>query len=58
MTSYNEVATGLNYKVNANFTVRPEVKFNWTGAQDAYSNATGGADFNQTLFGMDAIYTF
>src|SRR4051794_34455667 len=58
MTSFNEVATGLNYKVNANFVVRPEVKFNWTGADQAYSNATGGADFNQTLFGMDAIYTF
>jgi long-subunit fatty acid transport protein len=58
MTSYYEVATGLNYKVNANFVVRPEVKFNWTPSDQAYSNATGGADFNQTLFGMDAIYTF
>jgi Putative beta-barrel porin-2, OmpL-like. bbp2 len=57
-TSFYEVATGLNYKVNANFTVRPEVKFNWTPSDTAYSNATGGADFNQTLFGMDAIYTF
>jgi Putative beta-barrel porin-2, OmpL-like. bbp2 len=56
-TSFNEVATGLNYKVNANFTVRPEVKFNWTPSDEAYENATGG-DFNQTLFGMDAIYTF
>jgi hypothetical protein len=57
-TSFYEVATGLNYKVNANFVVRPEVKFNWTPSDEAYSNATGGADFNQTLFGMDAIYTF
>jgi hypothetical protein len=55
--SYYEVATGLNYKVNANFTVRPEVKWNWTPSDQAYTNATGG-DFNQTLFGMDAIYTF
>jgi hypothetical protein len=57
MASFYEVATGLNYKVNANFTVRPEVKWNWTGSQDAWNNATGGK-FNDTLFGMDAIYTF
>jgi len=55
--SFNEVATGLNYKVNANLVVRPEVKFNWTPSDQAYTNTTGG-DFNDTLFGMDAIYTF
>ncbi len=55
--SFYSVATGLNYKVNANFVVRPEVKFNWTGSDEAFEDATGG-DFNDTLFGIDAIYTF
>jgi hypothetical protein len=55
--SYFEVTTGLNYKANANLVLRPEVKFNWTPGEDAYEDATGG-DFNDVLFGMDAIYTF
>ncbi len=57
MASFYEIATGLNYKVNANLIVRPEVKWNWTGSQEAFNNATG-SNFNDTLFGMDAIYTF
>ena len=57
MASFQEVATGLNYKVNANLVVRPEVKWNWTGSDDNFRNATG-VGFNDTLFGMDAIYTF
>ncbi|MCC7476663.1 MAG: porin [Pirellulales bacterium] len=56
-TSFYEVATGLNYKASANLLIRPEVKFNWTPSEDAYTAATGG-DFNDTLFGVDAIYTF
>lgn len=56
-SSFNAVTTGLNYKASANLLVRPEVKWNWTPSDQAYNNATGG-DFNQTLFGVDAIYTF
>lgn len=56
-SSFYEVATGLNYKASANLTVRPEVKWNWTPSDQAFNTATGG-DFNDTLFGMDAIYTF
>lgn len=55
--SYYEVTTGLNYKASANLIVRPEVKFNWCPAQDNFEAQTGG-DFNETLFGIDAIYTF
>ena len=55
--SYYEVTTGLNYKASANLIIRPEVKFNWTPSDQAYTTATGG-DFNDTLFGVDAIYTF
>lgn len=56
-TSFYEVTTGLNYKASANLLIRPEVKFNWCPAEDAYETATG-AEFNDTLFGVDAIYTF
>lgn len=56
-SSFNAVTTGLNYKASANLLVRPEVKWNWTPSDQAFENATGG-DFNGTLFGVDAIYTF
>lgn len=56
-SSFNAVTTGLNYKATANLLVRPEVKWNWTPSDQAFENATGG-DFNDTLFGVDAIYTF
>ena len=56
-SSFYEVTTGLNYKASANLIVRPEVKFNWTPSDNAFNTATGG-DFNDVLFGMDAIYTF
>ena len=54
--SFYEVTTGLNYKASANLIVRPEVKFNWCPAEDTFEAANG--DFNETLFGIDAIYTF
>jgi hypothetical protein len=56
-TSYYEVATGINYKASANLIIRPEVKWNWTPAEGAVIQQTGH-DFNNTIFGMDAIYTF
>jgi hypothetical protein len=34
--------------------VRPEVRYNWTNE----SAANGTDDFNQTVFGVDAILTF
>ncbi len=55
--SFYAITTGLNYKASANLIIRPEVKFNFTPSDEAYETATGG-DFNDTLFGVDAIYTF
>lgn len=57
MTSFYEVTTGLNYKASANLLVRPEVKFNWCPGEDAIEDEVG-AEFENVLFGMDAIYTF
>jgi hypothetical protein len=56
-TSFYETATGLNYKASANLIVRPEVKWNW-GNEAAFEAVNGANTFNNTLFGVDAIYTF
>ncbi|MEX2171142.1 MAG: outer membrane beta-barrel protein [Pirellulales bacterium] len=56
--SYYEVTYGLNYKPHANVIVRPEVRHNWTPGEEAYANAQDGVDFNQTVFGIDAILSF
>jgi hypothetical protein len=56
-TSYYEVATGVNYKASANLVIRPEVKYNWTPAQEAVEDVIG-EQFENVIFGMDAIYTF
>ncbi len=48
---------GLNYKPHANIVIRPEVRHNWMPAEDAYT-ANNGTDFNQTVFGVDAIFTY
>jgi hypothetical protein len=62
--SFYETSLGLNYKPNGNFTLRPEVRYDWyTGSSGANSSTGGaaepyndGADKNQFLFGLDAIY--
>ncbi|HEX4412518.1 MAG TPA: outer membrane beta-barrel protein [Lacipirellulaceae bacterium] len=56
-TSFYEVATGPNYKYNANLTIRPEMKFNWCPGETAVENTTGG-QFSHEIFGIDALYTF
>jgi hypothetical protein len=56
-TSFYELATGVNYKASANVIIRPEVKYNWTPAEDTVSAAVG-EEFNNVIFGIDAIYTF
>jgi hypothetical protein len=55
--SYYAITGGVNYKPHANLVLRPEVKYNWSPANEAYE-ADNGEDFNQTLFGIDAILTF
>jgi len=57
MRSYYELTGGINYKPHANVIVRPEVRYNWTPSEDAYF-ADWGVDFNQTVFGIDAIFTY
>jgi len=56
MMSFYEITTGLNYKASANLIIRPEVKFNICPAKDTFEANNG--QFNEQLFGVDAIYTF
>jgi hypothetical protein len=57
MTSFYAITGGINYQAHANLVIRPEVKYNWAPAEDAIENEVG-EQFNQTLFGVDAIWTF
>ncbi|QDU54975.1 hypothetical protein Pan181_11600 [Aeoliella mucimassa] len=51
-TSQYGITYGLNYKPHANVVIRPEVRHNWLPADATLP------DFNQTVFGIDAILTY
>jgi hypothetical protein len=55
--SFYEIAGGINYKPHANVVVRPELRYDWTPAADVV-NADQGVRYNNTWFGIDAIFTF
>jgi hypothetical protein len=55
--SFYELTGGVNYKPHANVVVRPEIRYNWAPGEEAASAAIGD-DFNNTVFGIDAIFTF
>lgn len=55
--SFYDVTAGINYKASANLTIRPEIRYDWTPAEDAFEDATG-EEYNQTWFGIDAVLTF
>jgi hypothetical protein len=46
--SYYAATFGVNYKPHANIIVRPEVRIDWSPA----------ADYDESYFGVDAIFTF
>lgn len=56
-TSFYDLTGGLNYFVNANTVIRPEVRYDWTPAEDSVNNALG-VDYNQFSFSIDAVFTF
>lgn len=56
--SFYELTGGINYKPHANVVVRPEIRYNWAPGDVAAGNALGVNDFNNTVFGIDAIVTF
>ena len=46
--SYYEATVGANIRPHANLVVRPEVRFDWSPA----------ANYDETIFGIDTIFTF
>lgn len=46
--SYYATTFGANYKPHANVVIRPEVRFDWSPA----------VNYDETIFGIDAIFTF
>jgi hypothetical protein len=57
-SSFYELTGGINYKPHANVVVRPEIRYNWAPGDEAAANALGVSDFNNTVFGIDAVVTF
>jgi hypothetical protein len=61
--NFYEVSIGANWKPNANWIVRPGVRFDWTDANETSLNTEGkpfdnGNGNSQSLIGFDAIYTY
>jgi hypothetical protein len=61
--NFYEISLGANWRPNANWNVRPYVRFDWFDG-DLTANNTDGKPFDngngnsQTLIGFDAIYTY
>ena len=57
--SYHTWTYGVNVKPTANLTIRPEVRHMFSSNQNVYTGL-GYSDqlYNQTVFGVDAIFTF
>ena len=55
--SFYEISGGVNYKPHANVVIRPEIRYDWTPAANVV-NADQGVDYNNSWFGIDAIFTF
>ncbi|MCI0491732.1 MAG: porin [Planctomycetes bacterium] len=52
-TSFYDMTYGFHYWPTANVVIRPEIRYDWTPAEDAV-----GDDYNQLMFGIDAVVTF
>jgi hypothetical protein len=55
--SFYDITGGINYRPHANLVIRPEIRYDWTAAEETV-NAALGEDYNQTWFGVDAVLTF
>jgi hypothetical protein len=55
--SFYDVTAGVNYKASANTMIRPEIRYDWTPAEDTV-NAALGDFYNQWWFGIDVVTTF
>jgi hypothetical protein len=53
-TSFYELTGGINYRPQANLVIRPEIRYDWSPT-DLVAN---GEDYDEVMFGIDAIVTF
>lgn len=51
--SFYELTGGINYRPHANVVFRPEVRYDWTPSEN-----TVGTDYNNVVFGIDAVLTY
>jgi hypothetical protein len=61
--NFYEISIGANYRPNANWNIRPYVRFDWFDGEETFNNTDGkpfddGNGNSQTLIGFDAIYTY
>jgi hypothetical protein len=58
--NYYEATVGFNYKPHANFTLRPELRYDWFNgfAGNTSSPFSDGTKDTQLSGGLDAIFTF
>ncbi|TWT76010.1 hypothetical protein Pla123a_27960 [Posidoniimonas polymericola] len=52
--SYYEMTYGMNYRVNSNMILRPEIRHDWSPTSGAYADNSD----HQTTFGIDWILTY
>ncbi len=60
--NFFEISAGLNWTPHTNWTIRPEIRYDWFDGINASGNATrpfrGGTGDDQLLLGFDVIATF
>ncbi|MEM6798410.1 MAG: outer membrane beta-barrel protein, partial [Planctomycetota bacterium] len=52
--SFQAMTYGLNYRPHANVVVRPEIRYDWTSADNGY----GAGRDSETTFGIDMVFTY
>jgi hypothetical protein len=57
-TSFYEVTYGFNYKYNANWIVRPEVRYDWTPSNRTVADTQDTNSYDKVIFGIDAICSY
>jgi hypothetical protein len=58
-TSFYETTAGVNVTPAPNLTIRPEIRYQWSpGAESNPAANPFGIPLDQTIFGVDVIYTF
>lgn len=56
--SYHTFTAGLNFKPQANVTIRPEYRYQYSPAGDNNRNNPLGIPVNEGILGVDAVVTF